>query len=66
MEKDIFLKSPLKWAGGKAKLMDKIEEVYSKDFFLVWRKIYIYRTLRWRRKFLAIRVAILPSYANDS
>lgn len=31
--KDIFLKSPLKWAGGKAKLMDKIEKVYSKDFF---------------------------------
>ena len=33
VKKDIFLKSPLKWAGGKAKLMDKIEEVYSKDFF---------------------------------
>ena len=23
VKKDIFLKSPLKWAGGKAKLMDK-------------------------------------------
>ena len=34
MEKNIFLKSPLKWAGGKAKLMDKIEKVYNKDF--IW------------------------------
>ena len=31
VKKDIFLKSPLKWAGGKAKLMDKIEEVYAND-----------------------------------
>jgi DNA adenine methylase len=29
----LFLKSPLKWAGGKSKLMNKIEEVYNKDFF---------------------------------
>lgn len=27
-----ILKSPLKWAGGKSKLMNKIEEVYSDDF----------------------------------
>ena len=33
-EKDLFLKSPIKWAGGKSKLMTKIEEVYNKDF--VW------------------------------
>ena len=26
------LKSPLKWAGGKSKLMDEIEKVYSEDF----------------------------------
>ncbi len=29
----LFLKSPLKWAGGKSKLMNKIEAVYNKDFF---------------------------------
>lgn len=29
----LFLKSPLKWAGGKSKLMNKIEEVYNNDFF---------------------------------
>jgi DNA adenine methylase len=29
----LFLKSPIKWAGGKSKLMNKIEEVYNKDFF---------------------------------
>jgi DNA adenine methylase len=37
-----FLKSPLKWAGGKSKLMPKIEKVYNKDF--IWnsnRYIYI-------------------------
>ena len=37
-----FLKSPLKWAGGKSKLMPKIEQVYNKDF--IWnsnRYIYI-------------------------
>ena len=33
-EKDLFLKSPIKWAGGKSKLMTKIEEVYNKDF--IW------------------------------
>ena len=33
-EKYLFLKSPIKWAGGKSKLMTKIEEVYNKDF--VW------------------------------
>jgi DNA adenine methylase len=33
-KKDLFLKSPIKWAGGKSKLMTKIEEVYNKDF--VW------------------------------
>ena len=27
-----IIKSPLKWAGGKSKLMNKIEEVYSDDF----------------------------------
>ena len=32
MVEKIFLKSPLKWAGGKSKLMNKIEEVYSDDF----------------------------------
>ena len=31
-DKKIFLKSPLKWAGGKSKLMNKIEEVYDKNF----------------------------------
>ena len=39
---DGFLKSPLKWAGGKSKLMSKIEQVYNKDF--IWnsnRYIYI-------------------------
>lgn len=37
-----FLKSPLKWAGGKSKLMPKIEQIYNKDF--IWnsnRYIYI-------------------------
>ena len=29
----LFLKSPLKWAGGKSKLMNKIQEVYNNDFF---------------------------------
>ena len=29
-----FLKSPIKWAGGKSKLMPKIEQVYNKDF--IW------------------------------
>lgn len=29
----LFLKSPIKWAGGKSKLMNKIEEVYNNDFF---------------------------------
>lgn len=29
-----LLKSPLKWAGGKSKLMNKIESVYNEDF--VW------------------------------
>ena len=29
----LFLKSPLKWAGGKSKLMHKIQEVYNNDFF---------------------------------
>ena len=33
MKDNLFLKSPLKWAGGKSKLMDRIEEVYSEDFF---------------------------------
>lgn len=33
MKDCLFLKSPLKWAGGKSKLMDRIEEVYSEDFF---------------------------------
>ena len=32
MSNDKILKSPLKWAGGKSKLMNKIEEVYSHDF----------------------------------
>lgn len=31
--KDLFLKSPIKWAGGKSKLMNKIQEVYNNDFF---------------------------------
>ena len=31
----LFLKSPLKWAGGKSKLMNKIETVYNEDF--VWK-----------------------------
>ena len=30
--KNNTLKSPLKWAGGKSKLMDEIEKVYSEDF----------------------------------
>ena len=30
---ELILKSPLKWAGGKSKLMEKIEKVYSEDFF---------------------------------
>lgn len=30
----LFLKSPIKWAGGKSKLMNKIETVYNEDF--VW------------------------------
>lgn len=34
MVNNLFLKSPLKWAGGKSKLMPKIEMVYNKDF--VW------------------------------
>ena len=29
----LILKSPLKWAGGKSKLMEKIEKVYNEDFF---------------------------------
>jgi DNA adenine methylase len=29
----LFLKSPIKWAGGKSKLMNKIQEVYNNDFF---------------------------------
>jgi DNA adenine methylase len=29
----LFLKSPLKWAGGKSKLMNKIQAVYNNDFF---------------------------------
>lgn len=29
----LFLKSPLKWAGGKSKLMNKIQKVYNNDFF---------------------------------
>ena len=29
----LFFKSPLKWAGGKSKLMNKIQEVYNNDFF---------------------------------
>lgn len=29
----LFLKSPIKWAGGKSKLMNKIHEVYNNDFF---------------------------------
>ena len=29
----LFLKSPLKWAGGKSKLMNKIQTVYNNDFF---------------------------------
>lgn len=33
MKDNLFLKSPLKWAGGKSKLMDRIKEVYSEDFF---------------------------------
>ena len=33
MKDNLFLKSPLKWAGGKSKLMDRIEEVYNEDFF---------------------------------
>jgi site-specific DNA-adenine methylase len=33
--KDLFLKSPIKWAGGKSKLMNKIEAVYNEDF--VWK-----------------------------
>lgn len=32
--KDLFLKSPIKWAGGKSKLMNKIESVYNEDF--IW------------------------------
>ena len=32
MGENIFLKSPLKWAGGKSKLMSKIEESYHEDF----------------------------------
>ena len=32
--KYLFLKSPIKWAGGKSKLMNKIETVYSEDF--IW------------------------------
>ena len=32
MVENIFLKSPLKWAGGKSKLMNKIEESYHEDF----------------------------------
>ena len=31
-DKKIFLKSPLKWAGGKSKLMKKIEEAYDINF----------------------------------
>ena len=30
---ELILKSPLKWAGGKSKLMNKIEKVYNEDFF---------------------------------
>ena len=33
MKGDILLKAPIKWAGGKRKLMSKIEVVYNKDFF---------------------------------
>ena len=29
----LFLKSPIKWAGGKSKLMNKIEKVYNEDFY---------------------------------
>lgn len=37
----LFLKSPIKWAGGKSKLMNKIQEVYNNDFFWNSEK-YIY------------------------
>lgn len=41
MGEKLFLKSPLKWAGGKSKLMNKIEEVYNEDF--IWNsKKYTY------------------------
>lgn len=32
--KDLFVKSPIKWAGGKSKLMKKIEVIYNEDF--IW------------------------------
>ena len=38
MGEKLFLKSPLKWAGGKSKLMNKIEEVYNEDFILNSKK----------------------------
>lgn len=45
MVEKIFLKSPLKWAGGKSKLMSKIEEVYNEDFIWNSKKIYLYRII---------------------
>ena len=44
MGEKLFLKSPIKWAGGKSKLMNKIEESYHEDFSWESEK-YIYIAL---------------------